>query len=155
MDIMDTARLNIKKRRELKGLRQQDMADKLNMNIRSYQHIENGSTRLDLERLEQIAGILEMPMEDLLKQEGYYFHQEIKDNGNSVGFGSSFGNDNVFNNGVNKELIDKLLGAKDGEINLQREEIQLLREEVKSLKEDNKYLRDKIDQFMEVIGKKG
>jgi transcriptional regulator with XRE-family HTH domain len=39
MDIMDTARLNIKKRRELKGLRQQDMADKLNMNIRSYQHL--------------------------------------------------------------------------------------------------------------------
>ena len=29
MEIMDTARLNIKKHREMKGLRQQDMADKL------------------------------------------------------------------------------------------------------------------------------
>jgi transcriptional regulator with XRE-family HTH domain len=33
MDIMDTARLNIKKRREQKGLRQQDMAEKLNMTV--------------------------------------------------------------------------------------------------------------------------
>jgi transcriptional regulator with XRE-family HTH domain len=157
MDIMDTARLNIKRRRELKGLRQQDMADKLNMNIRSYQHLENGSTRLDLERLEQIAEILETPMEDFLRQEGYYFHQEIKDGGNSAGFGSGsyFGNENTYHQGVDKEMVDKLLAAKDGENNLLKEENQILKEELKSQKEEIKYLRDKIDQFMEVIGKKG
>jgi transcriptional regulator with XRE-family HTH domain len=148
MDIMDTARLNIKKRRELKGLRQQDMADKLNMNIRSYQHLENGSTRLDLERLEQIAGILEMPMEDLLKQEGYYIHQEIKEASGAVsGSGSCFGNENIHNNGIDKEIVSKLLEVKDAEN-------QSLKDEIKYLKEDNKFMKDKIDQLMELMGKK-
>jgi hypothetical protein len=89
-----------------------------------------------------------MPVEDLLKQEGYYFHQEINDSGNSVGFGSGFGNANTYNYNAEKEIMEKLLDARN-------EENQVLREEVKSLKEDNKYLREKIDQFMEVFGKKG
>jgi transcriptional regulator with XRE-family HTH domain len=148
MDIMDTARLNIKKHREQKGLRQQDMADKLNMTVRSYQNLESGSTRLDLERLEQVAEVLETSMEELLRQEGNFVHQEINDNGNGSGF--HFGSKNTYNNnnGVDKEIVDKLLEAKNGEINLQREEIQVL-------KEENKYLKDKIDQLMEVVGKKG
>jgi len=80
MDIMDTARLNIKKHRELKGLRQQDMVDKLNMNVRSYQNLENGETKLDLERLEQIAEVLETKTEDLIKPEGIIIHQDVRDN---------------------------------------------------------------------------
>jgi transcriptional regulator with XRE-family HTH domain len=149
MDIMDTARLNIKKRREQKGLRQQDMADKLNMTVRSYQNLESGSTRLDLERLEQVAGILETSMEELLKQDGYYIHQEINEaSGPCSSFGSSFGSENTYNYGVEKEIMEKLLDARN-------EENQVLKEEVKSLKEETKYLREKIDQLMEVVGKKG
>jgi transcriptional regulator with XRE-family HTH domain len=156
MDIMDTARLNIKKRREQKGLRQQDMAEKLNMTVRSYQNLESGFTRLDIERLEQVAGVLETSMEELLRQDGYYVHQEVKE-ANGFGSGAGFGNANTYNNNneVDKEIVDKLLAAKDGEINLLKEEVQVLKEEVNSLKEDNKYLREKIDQFMEVFGKKG
>jgi transcriptional regulator with XRE-family HTH domain len=150
MDIMDTARLNIKRRREIRGLRQQDMADKLCMSLRSYQSLESGETKLDIERLEKIAGILETSMEELLRQEGNYFHQEFKE---ATGFG--FGNENIFNNGGGKEIVDKLIAAKDEEISLLKEENQVFREDMKSLKEDNKYLRDKIDQLMEVIGKKG
>jgi transcriptional regulator with XRE-family HTH domain len=144
MDIMDTARLNIKKRREQKGLRQQDMAEKLNMTVRSYQNLESGSTRLDIERLEQVAEVLETPMEDLLKPEGYYIHQEIKDGGNGSGVGY-FGT--YHNNLADKEIVDKLIAAKDGENNV-------LKEEIKSLKEELKYFREKVDQFMEVVGKK-
>lgn len=59
METMDTARINIKRHRELKGLRQQDLADKLCMGLRSYQSLESGETKLDLERLAQIASILE------------------------------------------------------------------------------------------------
>jgi transcriptional regulator with XRE-family HTH domain len=158
MDIMDTARLNIKRRREIRGLRQQDMADKLCMSLRSYQSLEGGETKLDIERLEKISGILETSMEELLRQEGNYIHQEIKESG-GFSTGSYFGNENTYNNnGVDKEIVTKLLEAKDGEINLLKEEIQVLKEEIqilKSQKEENKYLRDKIDQLMEVIGKKG
>jgi transcriptional regulator with XRE-family HTH domain len=156
MDIMDTARLNIKRRREIRGLRQQDMADKLCMSLRSYQSLESGETKLDIERLEKIAGILETSMEELLRQEGHYFHQEVKE---AIGLGSGsgyFGNDYTYNhNGVDKEIVDKLIAAKDGENNLLKEEVQLLREDVKSQKEEIKYLRDKIDQLMEVVGTKG
>jgi transcriptional regulator with XRE-family HTH domain len=137
MDIMDTARLNIKRHRELKGLRQQDMADKLNMNIRSYQHLENGSTRLDLERLEQIAGILETPMEDFLRQEGHYIHQEVNKTGNTSGL-NTIGN--IYNYGLEKETFERLLTSKEGEI--------------KSLKDEIKYLKEKVDEFMRIIGKK-
>lgn len=128
MDIMDAARLNIKKHRELKGLRQQDMADKLNLNLRSYQNLENGSTKLDLERLEQIAGVLETPLEELLRQDGVFIHQEVKE-----ASGSGFGTGNIYNYGVEKEVFEKLLAAKDEEI---------------------KYLKEKVDQLLELLGKK-
>ena len=136
MDIMDTARYNIKRHRELKGIRQQDMADKLSMNIRTYQNLENGETKLDLERLAQIAEILETTMEDLLKSEGVIIHQEIRETGSG-----SASTGNIYNNyGVDKELLDKLLAAKD--------------QENKLLREENKYLREKIDELMKVVGKK-
>jgi transcriptional regulator with XRE-family HTH domain len=144
---MDTARFNIKKRRELKGLRQQDMADKLCMNVRSYQNLENGSTRLDIERLEQIAGILETSIEELLKTGEYYIHQEFKEANGGSGSGFGCGNENTYHNGIDKEIVNKLLAAKDGEINSQRQEIQTLKEEVK-------YLKEKIDEFMKVVGNK-
>lgn len=124
MDIMDTARFNIKKHREQKGLRQQDMADKLNMNIRSYQNLESGDTKLDLERLAQIADVLETPTEDLLRQDGVYIHQEIRETSN--GF--------VYHYGIEEAMLNKLLAAKDEEI---------------------KYLKEKIDQLLEMVGKKG
>jgi transcriptional regulator with XRE-family HTH domain len=138
MDTMDTARLNIKRRREGKGLRQQDMAEKLSMSLRSYQSLEIGETKLDLERLEKISNVLETSMEELLRPEGYYIHQEIHKGGN--GPGVNFGNENTYNYGVEKEILDRLVSAKDDEIFL--------------LKEENKYLKEKIDQLLEVVGKK-
>ncbi len=139
MDIMDTARYNIKKHREFKGLRQQDLADKLNMNVRSYQKLENGETRLDLERLTKIAEVLETPMEDLLRQDGVFIHQEVKD-ASGTGSGTA-GTGNVYNNYVDKEVLDKLITSKESEILM--------------LKEENKYLKEKIDQLLEMVGKKG
>lgn len=135
MDIMDTARLNIKRHREIKGLRQQDMADRLSMSLRSYQSLECGETKLDIERLERIAGILETSMEDLLRPEGVIIHQEVKDN--------AYDNKNglFYNYGIGEDMLNRLLSAKDSEI-------QLLKEEVK-------YLKEKMDQLLVVVGKKG
>jgi transcriptional regulator with XRE-family HTH domain len=141
MEIMETARLNIKRKREIKGLRQQDMAEKLSMNTRSYQNLESGATKLDLERLEQIASILETSMEELLRPEGVIIHQEVKDN--------AYDNKNglFYNYGIGEEILNKLLASKDSEN-------QALMNEIKSLKEENKYLREKIDQLLDLVGKK-
>jgi transcriptional regulator with XRE-family HTH domain len=142
MDIMDTARLNIKRHREIKGLRQQDMADQLSMSLRSYQSLENGETKLDLERLERIAEVLETSMEDLMRQDGIFIHQKIRETGTGSGTG------NIYNNyGVDKEILDKLLAAKD-------EEIQILKDESQSQKEEIKYLKEKVDQLLGLVGKK-
>ena len=143
---MDTARLNIKRHRKIKGLRQQDMADQLSMSLRSYQSLESGETKLDVERLERIAEVLETSIEELLRQEGYYIYQEIKEGGN--GPGVNFGNKNTYNYGIEKEIVGKLLEAKDGEIGLLKDENQTLKEELK-------YLKEKVDQLLGMVGKKG
>lgn len=130
---MDVARLNIKKHREFKGMRQQDLADKLCISLRSYQSLENGETKLDLERLEQISKVLETNIEEILKNEGMYVHQEVKDGGSGSGCGFNT-TGNIYNYGVEKEIIDKLIAAKESEIHL--------------LKDENKFLREKIDQLL-------
>jgi transcriptional regulator with XRE-family HTH domain len=127
MDIMDTARLNIKKRREQKGLRQQDVAEKLNMNVRSYQNLEGGVTKLDLERLEQVAEVLDTTTEDLLRPEGIIIHQEVRDNATNSKNGL------FYHYGIEEEIFNRLLAAKDEEI---------------------KYLKEKVDQLLELLGKK-
>ena len=136
MEIMDTARLNIKKQREIKGLRQQDLADKMCMSLRSYQSLESGETKLDLERLEKIAQILETNIEELLQPEGIIINQEIKDN--------ATGNNNngvVYNYGIEEALLNKLMATKDFENQALKETINVQTEEIK-------YLREKLDQLL-------
>ncbi len=136
METMDTARINIKRRRELKGLRQQDLADKLCMGLRSYQSLESGETKLDLERLEQIASILETSIEELLRPDGIIINQEIRD--------TATGNNNngvVYHYGIEEAMLNRLLAAKDSEA-------QALKETVKTQAEEIKYLREKLDKLM-------
>lgn len=123
---MDVARLNIKKHREFKGMRQQDLADKLCISLRSYQSLENGETKLDLERLEQISKVLETNIEEILKNEGMYVHQEVKDGGSGSGCGFNT-TGNIYNYGVEKEIIDKLIAAKESEVHLLKDENKFLR----------------------------
>ena len=55
-DILRTIRSARKKR----GYTQAEMADKMNMRKLAYQRLESGATKLDLSRLIQIIGILEI-----------------------------------------------------------------------------------------------
>jgi hypothetical protein len=42
-------------------------------------------------------------MEELLRQDGYYIHQEVKEGGNGSGLGLSFRNENTYNYGIEKD----------------------------------------------------
>ena len=77
----------------------------------------------------------ETSMEDLLRPEGVIIHQEVKDN--------AYDNKNglFYNYGIGEDMLNRLLSAKDSEI-------QLLKDEVK-------YLKEKMDQLLVVVGKKG
>lgn len=134
MDIMDTARLNIKRHREIRGLRQQDMAERLSMSLRSYQSLECGETKLDLERLEKIATILESSLEELLRPEGVVIHQEVNDN--------AYDNKNglFYNYGIGEDILNKLVAAKDSEIQLLKDEIE--------------YLKETVDKLLDAVGKR-
>lgn len=91
---------------------------------------------LDSEQMERIAEVLETSMEELLRPEGVIIHQEIRDSGR----GSASAGDIYNNYEADKEIWEKLIAAKDSENEL--------------LREENKYLREKVDQLLDVIGKK-
>ncbi len=56
----------IKRLRKERGLSQADMATALHIALKTYQNIEGGITRIDIDRLEQIAEVLGAGMHDLL-----------------------------------------------------------------------------------------
>jgi len=66
---MKSITFKIKKRRINKGYSQEDIAAKLNISQSAYAKIENGITKIDLERLIDITKILEIDLQDLLNIE--------------------------------------------------------------------------------------
>ena len=126
----------IKQVRTAKEYTQPEMADKLNMSLKTYQNFENGITKLDYERLKAVAEILEIEVEDLINAEdsGVYI-AEIKNN--SVGYnGSTVTIQNPESKGE-RELFEKIIASKDEQILLltkTNEILQNLLNEFKSKK---------------------
>jgi transcriptional regulator with XRE-family HTH domain len=58
---------SIKKYREESGLSQQEIAEKLEISFQQYQKYEYGQTRLTVDRLLNLSGILHVPVEQLLQ----------------------------------------------------------------------------------------
>lgn len=56
----------IKTLRKERGLSQTDMAAALHIALKTYQNIEGGVTRIDIDRLEQIAEVLDVGFHHLL-----------------------------------------------------------------------------------------
>ena len=61
--------VKIKRLRKERGLSQANMAEVLHVALKTYQNIEAGITRIDIDRLGQIANILKVGMHDLLDKE--------------------------------------------------------------------------------------
>jgi len=57
---------NIKRLRKERGLSQSDMAEALHIALKTYQNIEGGITRIDIDRLAQIADVLATELSGLL-----------------------------------------------------------------------------------------
>lgn len=57
---------NIKKFREEKGYRQDDLAEQLHVTRQAVSNWENGKTQPDLETLQKIAQVLEVSVEELI-----------------------------------------------------------------------------------------
>lgn len=112
----------IKKIRDLKGLKQEEVAEKLNITPQAYGKIERNETKLDTERLHQIAEIFGITTEDI---QGFddknMFVNNLKECENSQG--TYF----IMNNFSD---TDKLYPLLEKVIAQQQEEIRFLREQL-------------------------
>lgn len=89
----------------------------------------NGITRLDLERLKQIANVYDIPVEDLINTDDSIYISEIKDN--KVGFNNS--HVTIQDKSENEtKLYEKLLEEKDRMIDMQFKLIAELEEKLKN-----------------------
>lgn len=70
----------IRKVREINELSQEDVATKLHMSVSGYGKIERGETRIYLDKLIQIANVLEIDVNDLLAIDEDNMVYIIKDN---------------------------------------------------------------------------
>lgn len=116
----------IKKIRELKDLTQEFMASELGLNQSAYSKIESGTSDVAYSKLEKIASVFGMKVEDI------------------VGFNEQM----VFNvmnnqNGQNGLVINNNTPASDSDINLYEKQID-------SLKEEINYLKSVLDKLLSV-----
>lgn len=99
--------------RSKKGYSYENVAKELDLSTSAYRKIETGETKLTVERLKQLAEVLETPIEDFLEIDAQKnFNQEIKEQ--STG-NQGFNNDNrVYNE--NSELSKKLIAMYEDQI---------------------------------------
>jgi len=120
---MGAIHTKIKKLRIQHGMTQQEMADKMNLSLKGWQKVENGATKLDIDRLQVIADILESSMEDLLNADDGMFINEIK------GVGVNNSEVNINNRSEDeKDLYERLIAEKEKIIQAKDTEIALLRQ---------------------------
>ena len=98
--------------RTKKGYTYENMANELSLTPASYRKIEIGETKLTVERLFQIAEILDSPLSDLMEIGNDVFQQT--NNENAIGYLQKI--ENFYQD--NKEVFEKLLQAKDEQIAL-------------------------------------
>lgn len=116
----------IREKRKQKGMTHENMAHELKISQTAYSKIEKNETRLTVERLFEIAEILEVSVSELLDKNSSitYSQQEFFDN--------SIGHQQIENYyQENRETLANLLASKDEIIEKQQKEIEFLRELVR------------------------
>lgn len=140
MNVRDQLRQNIRDFREDKHLTQADMAEKLGMSVTGYAKLERGESQIRVERLQQIAEILEVNVEELMTEgsEGVLVFNNSNDNfSNSSNFSLALGNPALEGEIRHlKYIIDsknELLDARDREIELLKSQISALEKLIQTL----------------------
>ena len=108
---------NIKTIRKNKGISHDAMAVNLGISQTSYTKLEQGETKLSVERLQKIAKILDVSLGELLEIEPQSVHQEIHNNESVTA--TAISNQKIENlYQENREVYEKLIAAKDEQIAL-------------------------------------
>ncbi len=107
--------------RKKKNITQDDMASSLNISQRAYSKIETGEVTLKIDRLEEIAKILQVSVNDLLTENGYQLFENVHY--------SQIGSGKVINqvNEKERELYEKIIQRQQEEINYLKGLIDVLK----------------------------
>ncbi len=123
---MEEVLQKIKDIRSLKGFSYEYMANELNISTSAYRKIESNETKLTVERLFQISGILQTPVNKLIgsKSTNIFYQSNNHDNGTLIA------NQDIetYYHQENREVTQKLIQVLEQEVAHLREEIVFLRE---------------------------
>ena len=125
----------IRKVRELKGYKQEYVADELGMSVTAYGNLERGESSPSFDRLEEIAKVLEVSVQDILNIPEHFNVQSIVNS--QVGF--------------NQKELHYYANQKSEE---QKGEIESYRHTIEHLEKEIEFQREQIKQLMEIVGKK-
>ena len=103
-----------------RGFTQEKMADLLSIPQASYSNLENNKGKIDLKTIQKIAEIYKIDVIDLLKEEGFSFHQKNKKGDN--------------NGLVMNQISDKLIEQYEIRLKEKDEVIADLKQLIKELK---------------------
>ncbi|WP_281234029.1 helix-turn-helix transcriptional regulator [Flavobacterium gelatinilyticum] len=117
----------IKSIRELKNYTQEYMADKLEISQAAYSKIEKGPTDLSLRKLEKIASIFDVPMENIIQFENHFVQEKTN-------------NEDLKNKIDNEADVKKITG-------LYKDKIMLLEKLLSKTDSELKRYRDKFGIF--------
>ena len=128
----------IRKVRELKGFKQEYVAGKLGLSVTAYGNIERNESSLTFDRLEEIAEVLEVSVQDILNiPEQFNVHSIVN---SQVGFSQS---------GFNYYA-----GKENGSEVQSESEITAFKLLVENLQKEVDYLRQQNLRLMELLNKK-
>jgi transcriptional regulator with XRE-family HTH domain len=121
----------IRKIRELKGLKQENIATALGMSITAYGNLERGDTNLTYDKLEEIAKAMEVTVQDIINMPEEF----------------------IIHNITNSHVAVAQLGCNYGNIN--NPEIEGYKAAIEQYKAENEYLKKQnSDLLAAVTGKK-
>lgn len=121
----------IRSLRKQKDLTQEQMAERLDISVNAYHKIEKGQTKLNLERLQELANIFDVDILELINSENQKIYVQVNDNAQN---NQHLNNMNFYES--NQDLqheIEKLQLT----ISYQNQEIEHLKEIIALLKKNN------------------
>lgn len=133
MKIRDRLRQNIRDFREDKNLTQADIAEKLGMSVTGYAKLERGESQIRVERLEQIAQILDVEPNELMCADtnGVIVFNNSNDNfSNSTHFSLALGDPALQ---LEIDHLRYIIDAKNDLLNARDAEIEALKQQIETL----------------------
>lgn len=110
----------IKRLRELKQIKQEDMAHRMGMSQPSYSRLESGETKVDISKLEKIAQIMELKLEEILSFDEKQVFNIYNNTHSNNGY--------IYNNVEEVKFLKEQILEKDKEIMRLWSQIEILQQ---------------------------